>query len=206
MSADKKIALTIPTGTTVLAGTTPPVQITITPDSAPPAPPVQKNVIGIAYECLPNGTTFNPPIPITWQYDPATLPLGTDQSTLQVAFYNESTKTWEPVKGIVDTVNHTIRADIAHFSVYAVMSQSVAASPKPAAPPAATAPPTTALNSTPAPSQPASSSAAATPKSEAAPFNAGLLIWIIVLVIVVILVIVLFTRRKKSPKDHKSAD
>ena len=129
------MTLTIPSGTTVLTGNTPTLQITIGPDNTPPAPPAGKNTIGVAYECMPDGTTFSPPISLVWNYNPATLPAGTDEAKLQVAFYNEGTQQWDAVPGIVDTVNHTVTAAVSHFSLYEVIApvaeKPAAASPTP---------------------------------------------------------------------------
>jgi hypothetical protein len=125
-SPDKEITLSIPDGTKVMTGGSVPTQISITPDEDPPAPPTDKNIIGIAYECLPEGTTFNPPVTITWKYDPDKLPEGVDASQLKVAYYNKTTGKWEAVEGVVDTVNHTITAKISHFSTYAIVVPLVA--------------------------------------------------------------------------------
>ncbi len=65
--------------------------------------------------------TFDPPIDMVWSYDPTKLPRGTSEADLQIAFYSESTGQWETVPSTVDVSNHTIRADISHFTIYAVI-------------------------------------------------------------------------------------
>lgn len=128
-SPDGNIVLNVPDGTRVLTDNTPTLHITIMPDENPPPSPEDKNLVGVPYECLPHGTTFDPPVTLTWDYDPATLPDGIDVRYLQVAFYNTETGKWEPVASVIDTVNHTIKASITHFSTYAVIG-SVNSSPQ----------------------------------------------------------------------------
>jgi hypothetical protein len=126
-SKDKRIGIIIPNGTTVLTkDNSPPGQLTILPDEDPPAPPPAFNLIGVPYECLPSGVTFSPPITLVWNYDPASLPAGTDETKLQVCLYNNATGQWDVINGVVDTVNNTISATISHFSIYSVIALVVA--------------------------------------------------------------------------------
>jgi hypothetical protein len=180
-STDQRLTLTIPEGTRVLVGDAPTLHITITPDENAPEPPAEQNIIGIPYQCLPDGTTFDPAITITWNYDPAGLPPGTDETKLQVAFYNKVTGKWEAVEGIVDTVNHTIKAKVSHFSIYAVIA--------PAAVPSLT--PT----STPPPTQPVLPPTTP-PKTETSD-NQGWIIAIVVVIVLFLFLTVLLVRRKK---------
>jgi hypothetical protein len=171
-SPDSDITLTIPDGTRVLVGSCVPTRITIMPDNDPPAPPTDQNIIGIPYECLPEGITFNPPVTLTWTYDPAALPEGTDPTRLQVAYFNPATQQWEAVTSVVDPTTHTIKATISHFSTYAVI-----------------APATT--NTTPLPT--------AATTTDSTGVNIGLIIGIIAAVIVVVAIVILLARRKKNP-------
>lgn len=48
-----------------------------------------------------------------------------DESNLSVAWYNESSRTFEPVDSTVDAGNDTISATVGHFSIYTVFNKSL---------------------------------------------------------------------------------
>ena len=51
-------------------------------------------------------------------YDPSQLPVGFDESTLQMGYFDNTTGQWEPVAATVNTTNHTLTAQISHFTEY----------------------------------------------------------------------------------------
>jgi hypothetical protein len=59
---------------------------------------------------------FEQPVEITLAYDE-----GADESKLGIYYFNESTKAWEYVGGVVDQASQQIKAIISHFSTYAVL-------------------------------------------------------------------------------------
>jgi hypothetical protein len=131
-SANQEIGITIPVGTAILTlSGTPPTSISITSSSNPPPPPTDNNIIGLAYDFEPSGTTFNPPITLDWNYDPAALPSGTSETDLQVSFFDSATSSWIGVPVVVDTVNHKITATVSHFTTFALMAPVPAPTPTP---------------------------------------------------------------------------
>jgi hypothetical protein len=84
------------------------------------APPATLKLAGDIYEFGPAGTQFKKPVKITLKYDPAKLG-DVSEDNLKVYLFNETTKTWEALGGVVDKVNHTLTVEVNHFSKYAVM-------------------------------------------------------------------------------------
>ncbi len=120
-SPDGNLGITIPKGTiakekdgTRLKG------LAINAYEDPPAPPADANIIGLAYDFGPNGATFDPPMTLTWSYDPDTLGDVTEES-LVLAYYDEVASKWVELEGVVDTENNTITARVAHFTVFAII-------------------------------------------------------------------------------------
>jgi transcriptional regulator with XRE-family HTH domain len=98
-------------------------KITIKPMTAPPTPPANASTIGLTYDFGPEGATFDPPITLTFDYDPADLPQGVDEAELTIAFYDSATGEWVVLEGItVDTVNNTISGKVSHFTAFAVIA------------------------------------------------------------------------------------
>ena len=123
-SPDGKIRIHIAGGTKAFnEDGTPLNQLNVNTVSSYPAPSDGKIVVE-AFDFQPNGVTFSPAIQITIKYDPATLPEGTDESQLVIAFYNAATGLWEYVTGTVNSDTNTITFSITHFTVFGVISPS----------------------------------------------------------------------------------
>jgi hypothetical protein len=122
-SADNLVNLNIPSGTVgktaAGAGLT---QISINPMTTPPAPPTGANVIGLTYDFGPTGATFSPAISMKFTYTAANIPTGVSEANLVVAFYDTTAGQWVTVPVVVDTVNHTITAQVTHFTAFSVMN------------------------------------------------------------------------------------
>lgn len=73
---------------------------------------------GKIYELDAEGKEFKKSVTITLEYDKKKVK---DTRKLGVYLYNEKTKSWEYVGGIINTENKTISAELEHFSKYAVM-------------------------------------------------------------------------------------
>jgi sugar lactone lactonase YvrE len=198
-SPDRKISILLPRGTSIMAGNNPPADLTIAPANSSPLPPVDKKIIGIPYQCLPDGTIFQPPVDLTWGYDPTQLPEGTDETSIQLVFYNEAARNWEIIPGTVDVVNHTMKAKISHFTIYAMMAQYTVVSTTSASlvqtNPGVTG---SGLLNVPSPLAPLPASERSIPLQQAAPINTGLLIGLIILAVLVVMAIVILVIRRRN--------
>ena len=123
-SKDKSVTLTIAAYTTAKDGNNHPLsRLDISPLDSPPPVPTGVNLIGVPYEFGPSGTTFSPPVPLTWEYDPKSIPEGVEEANLQPA----GNSTWVPLEdATVDTEHHMITVRISHFSTYAIIGRQPA--------------------------------------------------------------------------------
>ncbi|PIR70448.1 MAG: hypothetical protein COU46_01395 [Candidatus Niyogibacteria bacterium CG10_big_fil_rev_8_21_14_0_10_42_19] len=64
-------------------------------------------------------TTLSNSIEIKITYEESDIPSGTSESNLQLAYWNTTTKTWDPVSATIDTSLNTITANIDHLSDFA---------------------------------------------------------------------------------------
>ena len=119
-SQDSNLTITIPDGTTALDQDGKRLEdLSITVNEDPPALPENSSVIGLAYNFEPAGATFNPPITLTWTYDPEDFP--GDVANLVLAYYGEETSEWIELPCIVDPVTCTITASVDHFTTFAII-------------------------------------------------------------------------------------
>jgi len=123
-SEDGLCTLTIPSGTVGLTEELEPIdEITVVVMDEPPAPPEDAHVVGLAYDFGPDGATFDPPITLTFSYDPDALPEGVAEEDLVLAYYDEATGKWVELECVVDTENNTITASVPHFTTFAVIGR-----------------------------------------------------------------------------------
>ncbi len=108
-------------------------QISILEMEDPPAPPEGSNAIGLTYDLDPDDATFDPPITITFTYDPDEIPGDFNEEDLVIAIWdktvwNEDTGewgTWVDLEGCtVDPVTHTITAPVSHFTPFAIIARA----------------------------------------------------------------------------------
>ena len=133
-SPDGKLTITIPKGTKALDKDGKPLtSLTASINTTPPPPPEDAYIVGLAYDFGPDGATFDPPITLTWSYDPEALPEGVAEEDLVVAFYDEATSEWVEVDSVVDTENNSITASVAHFTTFAIIGSVTPTPPAPAA-------------------------------------------------------------------------
>jgi hypothetical protein len=135
-SADDNVKLAIDRGTKGLTKEGRRLtRISITPMEEPPAPPEDASIIGLTYDIGPDGATFDPPITLTFTYDPDEIPEGVDEEDLVIALWDEAAGEWVELEDcVVDPVTHTITAPVSHFSKYAVIAYHIV--PAPVVPPA----------------------------------------------------------------------
>ncbi len=120
-TADAKATLVVEKGTKILDGEGKPTADLIANAVAePPAPPAGTNIVA-AYDFGPDGATFDPAIALVMPYDPATLPEGTDETMLQIAWWNGSE--WVILPSTVDTQAKTVTAYVSHFTNFALVAE-----------------------------------------------------------------------------------
>jgi len=118
-SQDGNLTITIPRHTTGLVDGKRLRTLDILIDETPPDPPEDTNIIGLPYNFLPAGATFEPPIIFTWSYDPDNLPEGVDAENLVLAYYIDGE--WVELECVVDTATNTVTASVSHFTTFALL-------------------------------------------------------------------------------------
>ncbi len=73
------------------------------------------------YHFGPSGTSFGQPVTVSFPI-PAS---STDKEKLSVYHFNEKTEEWEQVRGVIDYASNTLRIRLSHFSIYAVLNNSI---------------------------------------------------------------------------------
>ena len=122
-SADNKITVNIPAGTTALNRYGEPLdEIDMIATNVSPAPDDGRFVVA-AFDFGPDHATFHPGITITLKYDPAMIPSGQNEADLVIAFYNEITDKWEYINnGVVDSSANTITFTVEHFTIFTIQT------------------------------------------------------------------------------------
>ena len=148
-SGDGLARVDIPAGTEALtAEGTPLTQISVQPFAELPSAPESQQVIGLAYDLQPSGATFDPPIPVTFEYDPASIPEGVSEESLVLAIYDATAGEWVELFNItVDIEANTITGFTSHFTLFAVVAGTLEQLPTPTP----TATPTPGPTATPRP-------------------------------------------------------
>jgi hypothetical protein len=181
---DGQAVLTVGTGTTALTATGGPVQSLSVTEECVNIPQAGGCIVGCAYDYTPNGATFSPAVTLTLKYDPGMVPSSVNASKLVMAYYNTATSKWVVVAGsVVDTVNHTVTAQVSEFTMFAVYSCA----------PGATPTPTVTVGPTPTPTP------TPTPAAGGKKTNIGVIIGPIIAVIIIALVAYWFWMRRKKP-------
>ena len=123
-SVDGQCSINIPRGTVGLTADRQPLtQISITPNTAPPEPPANSSVIGLVYNLGPEGATFDPPITVSFTYDPNKLTAGVNEKNFAITVYNKATSKWVKLSNIkIDNVKHTIRGQTNHFTAFSIIA------------------------------------------------------------------------------------
>jgi hypothetical protein len=132
-SPDNMLNITVPKNTVALDGDGKRLNnLQVVTDNNPPEPPKGAHIIGLAYDFGPHGATFDPPMTLTWSYNPDALPEGMVEEDLVVAYYDDESSKWVELKCKVDVVNNVITASVSHFTTFAIIG--VIPPPSPPAP------------------------------------------------------------------------
>jgi len=149
-STDKQVTVTISKGTIAKNSQGAPLSwISIQPASAPTGASTI-NVLGQIYRIDPDGATFEPPITLTFHFNPDDVPEGEVPS---IHYWdrnaNDGQGAWVEIPGaVVDMENGTITVEIGHFTLFTVLHAAVPTPPT-TTPPTTTPPTTTPPTTTP---------------------------------------------------------
>ncbi len=122
-SADGACGIVVDKGTSIQfpAGST--HAITLQKADNPTSNSTNYRILGQVFQLGPAGTTFDPPLSLTFNFDPHALPAGVSARNLVVARWNESTAAWENLETTVNETASTITARISHFSLYGILAR-----------------------------------------------------------------------------------
>ncbi len=121
-SGDEIVTINIPEGATTLDGEGNLLtDIEFTINEMLPMPE-EGNIVGTAYDLEPDGTTFDPPATLTWQYPPAEIPPRVDERDLTIAYYDEDAGQWVNFESVTDSEANTIMAMVSHLTTFAIMA------------------------------------------------------------------------------------
>lgn len=125
-SDDQKLTIYIPKGTTGKTEAGDPLpEVRIKRVTTSLSLPQDKGFIGLSYDLKPDGATFDPPILVTFIYDPKLIPSGLGPENLTVGYYNEDTQQWVMLDAsniTIDPTTNSITALISHFTYYGVIA------------------------------------------------------------------------------------
>jgi len=137
-SADGMVSVSIPKGTLALDEDGERLELlVIAVDETPSPPPQDSRIIGLAYNFEPEGATFDPPISLTWSYNPDALLADVAEENLIIAYYDQAAGKWVECECICDPETHCITACICHFTTFAVIGTIIPPPPLPPPAPAA---------------------------------------------------------------------
>jgi len=91
---------------------------------APPLVPEYSPAAARIFKFVPDGTQFDPPIYLTFNYQQDLVPAGVDETALYIAYWDTQTSQWVRLKTNIDAANNTAEADITHFSMYTLMADT----------------------------------------------------------------------------------
>jgi len=128
-SADDLLTVTLPAGTIAKDKNGNPLSSLEAAVVSPPSPPKDAHIIGLAYDFGPDGATFDPPITLTWKYDPNSLPTGVAEDSLYVAYWDGAK--WVALKTTVNTAANVASCTVSHFTTFSIIAPP--APPPPAA-------------------------------------------------------------------------
>ncbi|MFC2072482.1 cohesin domain-containing protein [Chloroflexota bacterium] len=132
-SEDSTIKLTISQDTRALTKENEPLsEISIVQLAEPPAaPPESYFIISLSYALEPDGTSFDPPIELTFAYDPSDVPEGIIEEDLVIAWWDKAVYEWIKLEDSrVDINAHTITASVDHFTAFTILAR-IPTSPTP---------------------------------------------------------------------------
>jgi len=123
ISEDKIIRISIPDGATALDGEGNPLtNVEFVAIESVPDPPEGVSIVGPFYQLGPAGATFDPPVTLTWNYDPADIPTDVAEEELVITYYDEDAARWQELESMVHPETNTITAPVGHFTTFTVIA------------------------------------------------------------------------------------
>lgn len=114
-SADGRVKLSLAAGTSInMQGLT---QLGAATESNPPGATDNSTMIR-SYSFVPSGATFSPAAILTLKYETASLPSGSSESNLYIAWWTGST--WERISSAVNASAKEVSAPVSHFTVFSL--------------------------------------------------------------------------------------
>lgn len=127
-SPDLKAYLTLPKGTvpkSKAGGTFSSILIRLLSDAETRPVSPEFSIPATGYYVLgPSGATFDPPITLTFKYDPSLLPEGAGENSLSIVRWDELNEQWIALKTHTDPDKYLAWAEIDHFSIYTLMART----------------------------------------------------------------------------------
>lgn len=98
--------------------------IRIKEEKDPPDPPEKSNVVGLVYDLGPDGTTFDPPIILTFKYSESKIGADIAEDNLVVAYWDKDAEEWVELESTVDPKNNIITAKVSHFTNFTILAHT----------------------------------------------------------------------------------
>jgi hypothetical protein len=125
-SADGKVKITIPKDTVGKNRNGGKLNFISIKEQTSLSPPENRRFVSSTYDIGPSGSTFYPPVYLTFHFADADIPAGVDKKNLVIAYLQDGT--WiELTNNTVDIANNTITGLINHLCVYTVMADTTPA-------------------------------------------------------------------------------
>jgi len=121
-SSDGGVKIEVPDGTVAVSGDGIPLSAMELRLVDEPAPlPSGHVLIGRACDLGPDGSTFDPPLSLTLQYEGMEIPAGVSEQDLVLAYLDDVTGVWVELESVVNTTAKTVTARVRHFTTFAVV-------------------------------------------------------------------------------------
>ncbi|GEM_PF-2791843 len=123
-SEDKGVTVNISAGSKALEPSGKPLaQLLVVPLRNPPLFPT--GVVLAAYDFQPQGATFSPPAPMTFNFIRAAIPRGYTEESLKIANFDTATGSWVSLPTVVDVAGGTASTLITRFAPYALVVEDI---------------------------------------------------------------------------------
>jgi len=140
-SPDGMVSVIVPEGVAALdAAGNPLTDVEFVAIKNAPDPPEDVSIIGMPYQLEPEGTTFDQPVILTWNYDTNDIPEGITEEDLIITRCDNFDDGVQELELEVDAENDTISAYIDHFSCFTVIAFSTSLPASPVTPSLPTSP------------------------------------------------------------------